>query len=206
MIPSMVRLRCAIVLLLAVASSAAFAQIYRWTDQNGKVHITDTPPPPGAKNVQKRKAGASSSSAAQPQASEPYVLQEARKKAPVTLFSAPGCDPCSSARQLLNARGVPFREVSVVDEKQFEELQKTVGASAVPSLVVGSSVQQGFLESAYHAMLDAAGYPKAGMLPPRAQTEPKAPAESDNQVTQAEEERPRGPYAPGAPRQRLPKK
>ena len=198
----MLRLHCALAVLLAVASGAAFAQMYRWTDENGKVHFTDTPPPAGAKNVQKRR-GTSYSSAAQPEPGEPYVLQEARKKSPVTLFSAPGCDPCGSARQLLNARGVPFREVSVVDEKQFDELQKTVGTSAVPSLVVGSAVQQGFLESAYHAMLDAAGYPKTGMLPPRAQTEPKSSsAEAETPVTQAEEERPTGPYAPGAARQR----
>jgi glutaredoxin len=202
MILAMNILRSAVLALLAAASGAAFAQIYRWVDQNGKVHITDTPPPPGAKNVQQRRAPAFSESSAQPQPSEPYVLQEARRKAPVTLYSAPGCEPCAPARQLLNARGIPFREVSVVEDKQFEELRKTVGATAVPSLVVGSAVQQGFLESAYHAMLDAGGYPKTGMLPPRAQAEPKGPPpDSETPVTQAEEERPTGPYAPGAPRQ-----
>jgi glutaredoxin len=206
MIPRMIRLRSAIVVLLAAASSAALAQIYRWTDEKGKIHITDTPPPPGAKNVQKSQAPASSASSAQPQASEPYVLQEARKKAPVTLYSTPGCEPCNTARQLLNTRGIPFREVSVVDEKQMEELQKAVGANAVPSLVVGSAVQQGFLDSAYHAMLDAAGYPKTGMLPPRSQAEPKPTDEPDPNAKAAEEQRPLGPYAPGAARQRPAKK
>ena len=208
MIARMIHLRSAIIVVLAAASSAALAQIYRWTDEKGKVHITDTPPPPGAKNVQKSQAPARSSSTSpmQPPSAEPYVLQEARKKAPVTLYSSPGCEPCSTARQLLNTRGVPFREVSVVDEKQMEELQQAVGSNAVPSLVVGSAVQRGFLESAYHAMLDAAGYPKTGMLAPRSQTEPKPAAEPEPASTQAEDERPRGPYAPGAARQRLPKK
>jgi len=209
MIARMIHLRSAIIVVLAAASSAALAQIYRWTDEKGKVHITDTPPPPGAKNVQKSQAPARSSSPTspmQPPSAEPYVLQEARKKAPVTLYSSPGCEPCSTARQLLNTRGVPFREVSVVDEKQMEELQQAVGSNAVPSLVVGSAAQRGFLESAYHAMLDAAGYPKTGMLAPRSQTEPKPTAEPEPASTQAEDERPRGPYAPGAARQRLPKK
>lgn len=197
MISRMKRLRPAIVVLLAAASSVALAQIYRWTDENGRVHITDTPPPPGAKNVHKRPATAPS---AQPQANEPFVLQEARKKAPVTLYSTPNCAPCNSARQLLNARGIPFREVSVLEENQVEELKKAVGADAVPSLVVGSAVQQGFLDRAYHAMLDAAGYPPHGVLPPRSQQEPK-PDEPGAPVTQAEEQRPLGPYAPGAPRQ-----
>jgi glutaredoxin len=192
----MLGMRCAILVILAVASSTAAAQIYRWTDQNGKVHISDTPPPPGAKNVQKRPA-----TAAQP--SEPDAQQG--KKSTVTLFSTPACgESCSSARQLLNTRGVPFREVSVVDENSMEELMKMVGADAVPSLVVGSAVQQGFRVSAYHAMLDAAGFPQTGVLPPRSQQAPKPAAEPA--TAKAEEERASGPYAPGASPQRQRKK
>ena len=193
--------RTVFALAFVLAASAASAQIYRWTDEKGKVHITDTPPPPGAKNVQKHRPPSA------PQAAgdrDPYVLQLARKNAPVTLYSTPGCEPCSAARKLLNARGVPFKEVSVVDDKQLEELKAAVGSNAVPSLIVGSTVQQGFEERTYHAILDAAGYPKAGVLPPRAQQEPKAPA-PQSEASPAEEA-PTGPYAPGAARQRPQKK
>ena len=42
-------------LVLALAASAALAQqIYRWTDEKGRVHLTDTPPPPSAKAVQRK--------------------------------------------------------------------------------------------------------------------------------------------------------
>jgi glutaredoxin len=191
--------RAVFALVLALAASAASAQIYRWTDEKGKVHITDTPPPPGAKNVQKHRPG----SAPQTGDNDPYALQLARKNAPVTLYSTPGCEPCNAARKLLNARGVPFKEVSVVEDKQIEELKSAVGADAVPSLIVGSTVQQGFAESTYHAILDAAGYPKSGVLAPRAQEEPKA---STPQSAASGEPAPTGPYAPGAPRQRPQKK
>jgi glutaredoxin len=191
--------RAVLALALALAASAAFAQIYRWTDEKGKVHITDTPPPPGAKDVQKPRGPA----AAQSDATEPYALRMARKNAPVILYSTPGCEPCSAARKLLNARGVPFKEVSVVDDKQIEELKKAVGSNAVPSLVVGSTVQQGFEEATYHGILDAAGYPKTGVLPPRAQEEPKAAAP---EAEAPAEEAPTGPYAPGGRRQGAQKK
>jgi glutaredoxin len=193
--------RSVFALALVLAASAASAQIYRWTDEKGKVHITDTPPPPGAKNVQTHRPPSA------PQAAgdrDPYVLQLARKNAPVTLYSTPGCEPCSAARKLLNARGVPFKEVSVVDDNQIEELKAAVGSNAVPSLIVGSTVQQGFAESTYHAILDAAGYPKVGVLPPRAQEEPNGPAPQSD--ASPAEEVPTGPYAPGAPRQRPQKK
>ena len=176
---------------LATASAAAQAQIYRWLDEKGRVHIGDTPPA-GARNVEKRGAR----SAAQ-ESGEPYALQLARKNAPVTLYSTPNCELCGKARALLNKRGVPFKEV-LVTEQRIDELVKAVGANAVPSIAVGSTVQQGFEEGSYHGMLDAAGYPKTGVLPPRAQKEP-SPAEPKVQAEPAEHT-PRGPYAPGGRR------
>jgi glutaredoxin len=140
------------------------------------------------------------------ESSEPYSLQSARKNAPVTLYSQPDCDACDRARRLLNARGVPFKEVSVLTEKQIEEMRQAGGGTSVPVLLVGGAVQQGVDESAFHAMLDAAGYPKTGVLPPRAQAEPKAPtqAEAPKPVKPAAEAEPApsGPYTPGAARQR----
>ena len=202
----MKRARIVLAIALGVASGAALAQIYRWTDANGRVHVTDTPPPPGAKNVQRRSLPGASGAV---RANEPYVLQMARKNFPVTLYTSVGCEPCVEARKLLNARGVPFREVSVASEQQIEELKKMTGSASVPVMLVGSSLQRGFEEGAYQAMLDGAGYPKAGILPPRSQPDPGLPQpQSESQQSEsassneAEEEPRRGPYAPGAPPQR----
>ena len=154
--------------LMLLAAGAATAQLYRWTDPSGRVHFTDTPPPPNAKNVQKKKGGpgpSTSSPAIAP--NDPYVVQQARKTSPVTLYTAPGCEPCGTARKLLNERGVPFKEVSVVDEAGAEALKKAVGGSIVPAIVVGTGSQMGFEQGAYNLLLDQAGYPKAGILPPK---------------------------------------
>ena len=188
--------RCILAVVLAAAAGAATSQqVYRWVDEKGRVQVTDTPPPRGARQVQKPRAPD-----APPAAPEPFALTQARKNAPVTLYSTPGCDPCNQARSLLNARGIPFKEVSVVDDKQIEELKKAVGANSVPSLIVGSRVQQGYEETTYHGILDAAGYPKAGALPPRNQQEPKAPPETAEGAApdKPEAPAPRGPYSPSA--------
>jgi glutaredoxin len=165
-------------LLLAGAAGAAAQQMYRWTDDKGRVHVTSTPPPAGTKGVQKVGAAPASPAPAPEAAGEPYALQQARRSFPVTLYSAPGCEPCDEARKLLNARGIPFREVSVVDEPQIEELKKAAESDSVPVLLVGRTVQKGYEQGAYHALLDSAGYPKAGVLPPRNQ-EPPAPAKPE---------------------------
>ncbi len=182
-----------LVFIVFFAVTAAQAQMYRWTDEKGRVHITDTPPPPGAKGVQRKSSGSGGPAGE----NEPYALQVARQKNPVTLYTTPSCEACGEARKLLNARGIPFKEVSVDSAKDLEELKKVVGSNSVPALVVGEAVQKGFEAGAYHAALDAAGYPRQGMLRPRAQAEPK-PSESQAEKPAAppEEEAPRGPYAP----------
>jgi glutaredoxin len=155
--------------LLGLAATAS-AQLYRWTDEKGKVHFSDTPPPPGAREVQKKATAAASSASGE---NLPFALQRPMKEFPVTLYSAPSCESCAPARQLLNARGVPFKEVSVRTDEQIAELNRAAGGNVVPALLVGSTVIKGFEEGSYHRALDIAGYPKAGEVPTRRQTEPK---------------------------------
>lgn len=156
--------------LLGVATSAA-AQLYRWTDEKGKVHFSDTPPPAGARDVQKKAAPA-----AGPAENVPFGLRQPMKDFPVTLYSAPNCDACGPARQLLNARGVPFKEISVVTNDDIAALNRAVGDKMVPALVVGPTVVKGYEAGAFHSALDFAGYPKTGALPARSQPAPKPPA------------------------------
>ena len=196
-----------------VAAVAAAQQLYRWTDENGRVHVTDTPPPPSARDVQKKKAAAGAAK----DETMPFELAQAVKSFPVTLYTSPSCgDPCAAARQALNKRAVPFKEVQVWDEKSNEELKRASGGgNDVPTMLVGRSVQKGFEQGAYDALLDSARYPKAGLLPPRAQAAPPppegyippadTPAKAEPVKPEAEQ-KPSGPYAPGAPPQRAQKK
>ena len=189
----------------AVAASAQ--QMYRWTDDKGRVHITDTPPPPSAKGVQKSKGGASVPAEGSSDQT-PYSLALAMKEYPVSLYTSPMCkDPCQRAREHLNKRGVPFKEIQVWDVDSNEELKRVSGSNQVPTVLVGSSVQKGYEVSAFDELLDSARYPKAGSVKPRAQAAPAVPEgytpPSDTEPLKAqptkpppEESTPRGPYAP----------
>jgi glutaredoxin len=187
-------------LLTLVAATAAAQQIYRWTDEKGRVHITDTPPPPSAKSVQKKSYQGAPAESGQTS----FELSQAVKEFPVTLYTASTCsEPCQDARSVLNRRGVPYKEIQVSDAQTADELKRVSGGEQVPVLVVGRSVHSGFLQSAYDSLLDAARYPKTGSVPARAQAPPD---QSEPAQPATEAERPSGPYAPGAPRQRIQKK
>src|SRR4051812_21480353 len=104
-----------IVLLAGIAAAVlcggASAQMYRWVDKDGRTHYTQTPPPPDAREAQKKSLGAGG---ATPSPDLPYATQNAAKNYPVTLYTSPGCGaPCEQARSLLVRRVVPFREISV---------------------------------------------------------------------------------------------
>jgi glutaredoxin len=212
-------MRTRLLLLLAFAAIANFAaaqEVYRWTDEKGRTQITDTAPPPGAKNVRKIKPTANSATPDAPgKGRPPFVLARAKKEYPVTLYTSPNCmDPCKAARDLLNKRGVPFSEVQVWEEESNAELKRVSGETQVPTLRVGSSVQSGYEATAYDALLDSAGYPSAGVLPVGNQSDPGRP---EGYVPPEEREKPKaepatpeapppsGPYAPGSKPQRAQK-
>jgi glutaredoxin len=199
-------------ILTCVVGTAAAQQLYRWTDEKGRVHITDTLPPAGAKDVRKMKP--KPAAAAVPAKPVLFALARAMKEFPVTLYTSPNCaEPCATARDLLNMRGVPFSEVQVWEEESNAELKRVSGNTQVPTLRVGSTVRSGFEPSAYDSLLDSAGYPAPGVLPARAQAAPERPEgyllPGEREAPKAEpvkpEPGPSGPYAPGAAPQRAQK-
>lgn len=165
--------RGALALCASLAFALAHAQVYRWTDEQGRVRYSDTPPPATAKDVQKK-----------PFSEDPMVtrlrakqeLAAAKQRFPVTLYTSPSCkELCGGARAALSARSVPFEEVQVWDPESNEALQKASGGNEVPVVLVGETVVRGFDAAALDNALDAAGYPKQGLLPSETQAAPELP-------------------------------
>jgi glutaredoxin len=147
------------------------AQQYRWVDEQGKVHYTDTPPPPSAKDAKKKNLKGNAVGS-QPS----YELTKAMQESPVTLYTHPDCkDACQLARDVLNKRGVPFTEVQTVDPQGLEKLKKLSGGITVPVMQVGALVEKSVTETAFNNALDVAGYPRAGVARAGDQKAPPPP-------------------------------
>jgi|SRR5262245_42888371 len=169
---------------LWIACSDAPGQVYRWVDDQGRVHYTQTPPPPAAKGVQRKdfRSGAVDPS------DLPYATQVAAKNFPVKLYTQPDCGPpCDQARASLIKRGVPFREVSVLSQKEIDEVKQLSGKEDLPLIMVGSQFQIGFREGPLNSLLDTAGYPPSG---PRVPSEGVRKADSAAPPAQTQERAP----------------
>ncbi len=193
---------CLIAAIAAFGSAAAFAQ-YKYIGPDGRVVYSDQPPPPSAKPVAKPAAGggaaptaaASSSGASAGSAGLPYVLQQAVKTFPVTLYTTNDCEACTQGRNYLTKRGVPFTEKTVRNADDLKVFKEATGAAQVPVMMLGNNKQVGFEEGAWNGALNVAGYPPNNLLPASYKNPPPAPTAPftpDSKTAAA-------PTAPGAP-------
>ncbi|MFP5393193.1 MAG: DUF4124 domain-containing protein [Gammaproteobacteria bacterium] len=157
--------------LLAVATSAS-AQMYKWTDERGVVHYSDTPAPPSAKAGQLKTGAAGESSVALP-----YELARAARNQPVVLYTTSGCAPCDQARDFLKKRGIPFTEKTVSSAADAAAARDAGGNGQLPLLLVGRTKLLGYEPGGWTSALNSAAYPAKSMLPSsyRFTAEPAAP-------------------------------
>jgi glutaredoxin len=146
---------------------------YRWTDPSGQVNYGDAPPS-DAKNLS-RVDGRARTESGDPTGGIPFELRKALSSFPITLYTAPDCSPCESARAWLRRRGTPYQEVLVETDVDAEELKRRVGTTAVPVMTLGRTPHLGFKEGAWSLAINAAGYPAQIMLPPTYRAEPPKP-------------------------------
>ena len=117
-------------LLMTLACASAQAQgVYRIVGPDGKVTFSDRPPA-DASSAQPARAATEAAGAANGEL--PYALRQVANRFPVTLYTGSDCTPCTSARNLLTSRGIPFTERTVSSNEDIAALQRLSGASSLP--------------------------------------------------------------------------
>lgn len=154
---------CLAALALTFVSTAALAQ-YKVVAPDGRVTYTDRPPADASlKVLELGRRSPTAAAAAGP--ALPNELRQLSERFPVTLFTTAECAPCETGRQLLQARGVPYAERSVVSGEDIAALERLVGGRTLPVLTVGAQALRGYEVGDWTAYLDAAGYPRESRLP-----------------------------------------
>ena len=145
---------------LTLFPDSAHAQLYKWAGADGKINYSDTPPPPGAKQMGTKASGGESVSVPLP-----FDLAAAVAQNPVTLYTSPTCAPCDEGRNLLKTNGIPFSEKTVNTNDDLERLKQVGGATQLPLLVIRSTKFRGFEGTEWRTALTSAGYPETNKLP-----------------------------------------
>jgi len=153
----MKRIFLLLVCLASMSNTVQAGELFRWTDKEGKVNYSDTPPA-NAINLQNLKSSTGSSQ----NDDLPYETRIAQQNFPVTLYVGTDCGKaCGDARALLNKRGIPFNEKMLKTKQDVDAFKQLSGMEGfVPVLQVGKNFLKGFLESQWNSELDIAGYAK----------------------------------------------
>jgi len=153
-------MRLFVMILLTGWTGLVCAQLYKWTDSEGRVHYSDLPQLPSTKGVEKAKL---SVNVIQSDAM-PYELQDVSRKHPITLYTYDKCgEPCTLAQDFLNKRGAPY--ITKNGRDHVTEIIRLTGDTQMPVLLVGKrSILKGFHTGTWNLALDQAGYPKTNPL------------------------------------------
>lgn len=147
-----------------VMTAAHAQQVYRIVGPDGKVTFSDKPPPATTAPAKVTNA-ASGASAGSGGSALPFELRQIASKYPVTLYTSAACGPCGSARNMLNARGIPFTEKTVNTPADGQALQRISGDNALPFATIGGQQLKGYSDTEWTQFLNAAGYPATSALP-----------------------------------------
>jgi glutaredoxin len=149
---------CWFVLLLVCALPAA-AGVYKWTDADGRVHYSDSPPPDrkaAQVNIKVNSiTGPATISALPASASKPSSSAAMER---VRLYTTAWCGYCKKAKAQLAARRVPFDEIDIETSQYGKREFDSLGGRGVPVILVGRQRMDGFDAAGLDAMLAAAGY------------------------------------------------
>jgi glutaredoxin len=146
--------------LMLYLASTAVAEIYKWVDDKGEMHISESPPPAvkssGEMKVYKDRQEDSLDTAPTPvkNKEESRPSFEKKKKADVELYTTSWCPYCRKARDYLRSRGIDFVEYDIEQDKEAAIRRRQLdNRGGVPFAIINGRSIRGFSASAYERAL-----------------------------------------------------
>ena len=121
------------------ASAAYCGEIYKWTDENGKVHYGDTKP----KHLE-----------AESVTPEVNTMEGVETKR-VVMYATSWCGYCRKARKYFSQHAIAYTEYDIEKDRSAKQRYDALGANGVPVILVGDQRMNGFSEQRMKRMLQA---------------------------------------------------
>jgi glutaredoxin len=141
----------ALCLLLLLVTTAG-GQVYKWTDENGKVQFGDSPPAEAATEQVEIKVN---SVTGPPIVESLNPGQKSSAKSSrskrVIIYSTKRCGYCKQAVAYFRKKGIRFTEYDVESSSKGKRDYKKFGGGGVPIIKVGDRIMRGFSEASFSA-------------------------------------------------------
>ena len=117
--------------------NASWAEIYRWVDENGKVHFSDKPSRSHSSQEVKLRINTYEGVTY-----DTSSIDVGRKK--VVMYSASWCGVCKKAKRYFAEKGIKYTEYDVENNAEAKLAFKKLGGKGVPIILVGRQRMNGF--------------------------------------------------------------
>jgi glutaredoxin len=135
------------ILFLFIFSLPAWAQMYKWQDEKGVTHFSDSPPQgKGAVKMKVRETEGTSEKAADLSQPANRQLQGTRSNQDikVVMYMTDWCGYCRKAREYLHSLGVNLIEYNIEKDAEKREEMRKLGGRGVPLIDVEGILIKGY--------------------------------------------------------------
>jgi len=130
-----------LLLSLLIMAQPIAADVYKWTDEKGILHYSDSKP----ENQEAEKIFVEVNS----YESVSYVSTKVDIGKKVVMYSTSWCGYCKKARKYFNRKKIPYTEYDIEKNARAKSQYKKLGAKGVPVILVGKKRMNGFSEAGF---------------------------------------------------------
>lgn len=144
-------------LFLMIAVLMSFnvqAEVYKWIDEQGRVHFGDIPPSSVDAKPVEVKVNTYDSVEEYYSPEWFYKSEQTRHGGSrrVVMYSAGWCGVCKKAKRYFNENGIPFRELDIDTSKEGRKGYNKLNGTGVPIILVGNKRMNGFSAKRFSKM------------------------------------------------------
>lgn len=139
--------RVIITLITSMVLLTAQAEIYKWTDENGKVHYSDTVADNQSAetiNVDNVNTFTNVNIYTTPGWQGFYKPPKKNGRNSVVMFSRAGCGYCDQAKQYFEQQNIPYVERRIDLDKEAYNDFEALNGNGVPLILFGEQRMEGF--------------------------------------------------------------
>lgn len=148
-------MRLPVFVVLLCLSATAGAQIYKWVDEDGRVHYGSRPQVGATvQDVTSRVKSLGNFVTTE-------ALPDSATTAQLIMLSTDWCKICKKAKAWLNLKGISFTELNVEKDSEGKRRYKELNGKGVPIFLYGKQRMNGFNPGRLEQMLTAGKPPPA---------------------------------------------
>ena len=133
---------------LMLCSLATNGGIYKWVDETGKVHFTDSPPDDLTTEEVELRINTYTSVEIKP------LIERLGKKDKVVMYSASWCRMCKKAKNDFQQNNIPYVSYDVEKSRTGKLDFKLLRGKSVPIIIVGSKRMNGFTAAKFDRLYE----------------------------------------------------